>query len=179
MSGREDRRSRTQARRLGSDAVQLEGQIRRHGRSRGQASEAAGSKRLQRPASALGSRLSHAGGLRRQSHGNMRSAAQHGPAPPIARCSTLAGRLKTRRDSNRHWVKVQWQVMCSENNGSSAVFYNSKTKISAWRWSDFALSSSRRRRGYRHCLESTFDLGSEASPIQRHSPPSHEIACKP
>ena len=62
------------------------------------------------PAPALGAGLSPPGGLCRQSHRNMRSAAQPGPAPPIARCSTRAGRRKPRPDSNRRWVKVQWQV---------------------------------------------------------------------
>ena len=67
-------------------------------------------RRLQPPASAFGARLPHAGGLCRQPHRNMRSAAQPRPAPPIARCSTRATRRKTRRDSNRRWMKVQWQV---------------------------------------------------------------------
>jgi transposase InsO family protein len=47
-------------------------------------------RRLQRPASAFGAGLSHSGGLRRQPHRNVRSAAQSRPAPPIARCSTRA-----------------------------------------------------------------------------------------
>jgi len=38
---REDRRSGAQVRRIGSDALQLEGQIRRYGCFRGQAAEAA------------------------------------------------------------------------------------------------------------------------------------------
>jgi len=29
-------------------------------------------------------------------------------APPIARCSTRVARRKTRRDSNRRWMKLQW-----------------------------------------------------------------------
>ena len=65
------------------------------------------------PASAFGAGLSHAGGLRRQPHRNMRSAAQPRPAPPIACCSTRARRRKIRRDSNRRWMKVQWQVTSS------------------------------------------------------------------
>jgi transposase InsO family protein len=44
---------------------------------------------------------------RRQPHRNVRSAAQPRPAPPIARC---AKRRNIRRDSNRHWMKLQWQV---------------------------------------------------------------------
>ena len=32
------------------------------------------------------------------------------PAPPIARCSTCATRRTKPRDSNRHWMKIQWQV---------------------------------------------------------------------
>jgi hypothetical protein len=40
----------------------------------------------------------------------MRSAAQPGPAPPIACCSTRARRRKIRRDSNIRWMKVQGQV---------------------------------------------------------------------
>ena len=61
-------------------------------------------------ASALRAGLSHPGSLCRQSHRNEPSAPQRGPAPPIARCYTRAGRRKTRRDSNCRWMKVQWQV---------------------------------------------------------------------
>jgi hypothetical protein len=61
-----------------------------------------------RPHSALG--LRHARGLRRQSHRNRRSAAQPGPAPPIACCSIRAlGRIN-RKDSTHRWMKVQGQV---------------------------------------------------------------------
>src|ERR1700687_4985202 len=59
--------------------------------------------------------------LRRQPHRNVRSAAQPGPAPPIARCSTCAGRRKNRRDSNRRWMKVQWQV-----NGGHTGYFRSR-----------------------------------------------------
>jgi hypothetical protein len=31
-------------------------------------------------------------------------------APSIACCSTRAPRPKNRRGSNRHWMKLQWQV---------------------------------------------------------------------
>jgi hypothetical protein len=44
--------------------------------------------------SALGAGLSYPGSLCRKSHRNERSAAQPGPATPIARCSTRAGRRK-------------------------------------------------------------------------------------
>jgi hypothetical protein len=57
--------------------------------------------------------LSHPGGLRRQPHRNMRSAAQPRPAPPIARCSHRATRRKIRRGSDHRWMKVQWQVNVS------------------------------------------------------------------
>jgi hypothetical protein len=37
-------------------------------------------------------------------------AAQPRPAPPIARCPTLAARSTKAPDSNCRWMKVQWQV---------------------------------------------------------------------
>jgi hypothetical protein len=40
----------------------------------------------------------------------LRSAAQPRPAPPIARCLSWVARRKTRRGSNRRWMKLQWQV---------------------------------------------------------------------
>ena len=49
--------------------------------------------------------LSPAGGRCRQSLRNTRSSAQPRPAPPIACCSTRAPRRKTRRGSNRRWMK--------------------------------------------------------------------------
>jgi len=52
--------------------------------------------------------LPHADSLCRQSLCHVRSAAQPRPAPPIARCSTRVARRKTRRDSNRRWMKLQW-----------------------------------------------------------------------
>jgi hypothetical protein len=54
--------------------------------------------------------IPHPGGLRCHIHRNGRSAAQSRPAPPIARCSTCATRRTKPRDSNCHWMKVQWQV---------------------------------------------------------------------
>src|SRR6201999_2498743 len=64
-------------------------------------------RRLQQPASALVIGLSDTGGLCRQPHRNVRSAAQPRPAPPIARCLLRAKRPNIRRDSSRHWMKVQ------------------------------------------------------------------------
>ena len=75
-------------------------------------------RRLQPAAAALGAGLSHAGGLCRQSLRNTRSSAQPRPAPPIACCSTRAPRRKTRRGSNRRWMKVQWQVSWSSSSFS-------------------------------------------------------------
>jgi hypothetical protein len=49
-------------------------------------------------------------GLCRQSLGNMQSAAQPRPAPPIARCSYSARWRKVPRDSNCPWMNVNWQV---------------------------------------------------------------------
>jgi putative transposase len=59
-----------------------------------------------RPHSALGYLTPDS--LCRQSLCHVRSAAQPRPAPPIARCSTRVARRKTRRDSNRRWMKLQW-----------------------------------------------------------------------
>ena len=59
----------------------------------------------------LGAGLSHTGSLCRQSLRNTRSSAEPRPAPPIASCSTQAQRRKTRRGSNRPWMKVHWQVI--------------------------------------------------------------------
>ena len=61
-----------------------------------------------RPHSALG--VSAAGGLCRQFHRNIRSAAQPRPASPMVCCSTSAKRSKIRQDSNRRWMKVRRQV---------------------------------------------------------------------
>src|SRR4051812_5733915 len=79
-------------------------------------------RRLQRPASALGAGLSHPGGLCRQPHRNMRSAAQPRQAPTIACCSTRASRRKTRRDSNRHRMKVRGQVRRGSLMAEAAVW---------------------------------------------------------
>ncbi len=73
-------------------------------------------RRLQRRAPALIAEIPHPGSLRRHIHRNGRSAAQPRPAPPIARCSTCATRRTNPRDSNRHWMKIQWQV-----NGAAGV----------------------------------------------------------
>ena len=73
-------------------------------------------RRLQRRTPALVAEIPHAGGLRRHIHRNGRSAAQPRPAPPIARCSTRATWRTKPRDSNRRWMKVQWQVSRSQTH---------------------------------------------------------------
>lgn len=65
---------------------------------------------VQPAAAAISTGLSHAGDLRRQSLGNMRTAAQSRPAPPVPCCSTRAARRTVCRGSNRRWMKIQWEV---------------------------------------------------------------------
>ena len=67
-------------------------------------------RRGRRRAAGTRAPLANAGRLCRQSLCNVRSAAQPRLAQPIARCPTRAPRRKTRRGSNRRWMKVQWQV---------------------------------------------------------------------
>ena len=73
-------------------------------------------RRLQQPTPAFLAGLSDARGPCRQTHRNVRSAAQPRPAPPIARCSPRAERRNIPRDSNRHWMKVQGQVISSNKS---------------------------------------------------------------
>lgn len=67
-------------------------------------------RRLQSPAAPLVAEIPHPRGLCRPPHRNERSAAQPRPAPPIVRCSTHAAWRTKLRDSNRRWMKMQWQV---------------------------------------------------------------------
>ena len=52
---------------------------------------------------------------------NGRSAAQPRPAPPIVRCSTSATRRTNLRDSNRCWMKTQWQATVSPSHTSCSI----------------------------------------------------------
>ncbi len=74
-----------------------------------------------RPHSALGyltpaayaANLAATGGRLRNSR-RMQSIRPARPATPPACCSTRAAWRKTCRGSNRHWMKVQWQVTISQ-----------------------------------------------------------------
>ena len=77
-------------------------------------------RRLQPATAALSAGLSHTGSLSHQSVLNTRSSAKPRPAPPIACCSTCAQGRKTRRGSNRLWIKVQWQVKISVGGQDSS-----------------------------------------------------------
>jgi hypothetical protein len=65
---------------------------------------------VQSPTASLIAEIPNPRGLCRPPHRNGRSAAQPRPAPPIVRCSTRATWRTKLRDSNRRWMKTQWQV---------------------------------------------------------------------
>ena len=58
-----------------------------------------------------------------------RSATHPRPAQPIARCSIRAPRRKTRRGSNRRWMKVQLQVTSCKELSSVAKIENTLQQL--------------------------------------------------